>query len=120
MLRSIGHVFEKVDCSDDAEKKAWAKSAWQKWKRERIFRDFIEPTRNRLLKEFQDGLTLANPGVSLPALVAGAPGGIATVVAIDSDALEDSEGRKMIKLFDDAVAFWERVLPKTDDNWDAS
>ncbi|MCV3769102.1 hypothetical protein [Rhizobium sp. TRM95796] len=49
LLRSIGHVFTNVDCSS-AERKAWNRSKWQEWKRSPVFDEFIEPTRNALLK----------------------------------------------------------------------
>ena len=113
MLRSIGQVFEKVDC-DNAEKKAWAKSEWPKWKRESIFKDFIEPARNLLLKQFRGGLTLRNPGISGHALTGAAA---SNVVWIDPDQREDSEGEKIMPRIHEAIRFWDRVLPKTDDNW---
>jgi hypothetical protein len=77
MLRSIGHVFEKVEC-DSPEKKKWCKAKWPDWKNEAIFRDFIEPNRNRLLKEFEGGLTLKTPGVGSGPVVAdpGKPEGV--------------------------------------------
>ncbi|RTL89281.1 MAG: hypothetical protein EKK29_03190 [Hyphomicrobiales bacterium] len=41
LLRSVGHVFEKVDCTD-AGRRAWSKARWSIWKQEPIFGDFIE------------------------------------------------------------------------------
>ncbi len=75
MLRSIGHVFHKVDC-DTPEKKKWANEKWAIWKTRSVFRDFIDPSRNQLLKEFRGGLTLRTSGMSSPAAVAfpGLPG----------------------------------------------
>jgi hypothetical protein len=66
MLRSIGHVFEKVDCYAQT-KKAWAADHWREWRRQPIFTEFIEPKRNQLLKEFQHGLSLGSEGISSPA-----------------------------------------------------
>ena len=57
LLRSVGHVFEKVDCAEP-NRRAWSKARWRDWRQEAIFGDFIEPTRNALLKEFQGGLQL--------------------------------------------------------------
>jgi hypothetical protein len=118
MLRSIGHVFEKVDCKDESKRKAWAKAAWPKWKRDPIFQDFIEPARNQLLKEFSGGLALTSAGVSSPAFIAKGVD-VGTVVAVDPDQLEDSAGRKVVELIHKAVEFWERVLPKTESDWGA-
>lgn len=59
LLRSVGHVFDKVDCADD-QRRSWSTTRWREWKKAPIFREFIEPARNVLLKEFQGGLELQN------------------------------------------------------------
>jgi hypothetical protein len=115
MLRSIGHVFEKVDC-DTPEKKKWCKAKWPDWKNEAIFRDFIEPNRNRLLKEFKGGLTLKTPGVGLGAVVAapGNPEGVSFLADLDVTELRDGEGRLVLDLFKQALSFWERKLKEAE------
>ena len=69
LLRSVGHVFDKVDCSD-AKRQSWSLARWREWKKDSIFREFIEPARNVLLKEFQGGLELRNSAFDAIAVVA--------------------------------------------------
>src|SRR5829696_1242262 len=63
LLRAVGHVLEKVD-ADTPARKAWLLSAWNTWKTEPIFANFIELNRNQLLKEFRGGLGLKNPALT--------------------------------------------------------
>jgi hypothetical protein len=119
MLRSIGHVFRKVDC-DTPAKRAWADDQWSShWNGETIFREFIEPNRNALLKEFRGGLTLRSPGMSSPAFVAnpGHPEGCSTVVDFDAVECRDSQGRLVLPLFKSAVSFWDRMLKCAEVEW---
>src|SRR4051812_17973775 len=69
LLRSIGHVFDKVDCAEGS-RKSWSAARWPEWERAPIFRKFIEPARNVLLKEFQGGLELRNGAFDTIAVVA--------------------------------------------------
>jgi hypothetical protein len=57
MLRSVGHVVQKTDCIELADKQ-FLENRWPHWRRERIFSAFIEPARNDLLKEFKNRLQL--------------------------------------------------------------
>jgi hypothetical protein len=50
----IGHVFDEVDCAEEGGE-SWSTARWREWKQAPIFREFIEPARNVLLKEFQGG-----------------------------------------------------------------
>ena len=69
LLRSVGHVFEKVDCVEP-DRRDWSRAKWRDWRQEAIFGDFIEPTRNALLKEFQGGLELQSDAFGSVAVVA--------------------------------------------------
>lgn len=111
LLRSVGHVFEKVDCTD-AGRRAWSKARWPTWKREPIFGDFIEPTRNALLKEFQGGLQLRSDAFGPIAVVAdpSVPGGMSHVAGFDAREVRDFKGRLVLPNLHDAVAFWDRCL----------
>ncbi len=56
LCRLVGHVLEKVDAQDSAEKKL-VNDAYKEWKgdtpQHEIFREFIEKHRNTLLKEYE-------------------------------------------------------------------
>lgn len=111
LLRSVGHVLDKVDCVEGREK-GFLKSRWPEWKKEDIFARFIEPTRNELLKEFKNGLRLQQTNdlshgvVANPAM----PSGATIVINFDPDKLTDVHGRRVLPLFDDAVAYCSRCL----------
>jgi hypothetical protein len=111
LLRSVGHVFEKVDCSD-AGRREWSKAQWRTWKQEPIFGDFIEPTRNALLKEFQGGLQLHSDAFGSIAVVAdpSMPGGASRVAAFDAREFRDLAGRPVLPQIHAALAFWDRCL----------
>ena len=111
LLRSVGHVFEKVDCTD-ADRRAWSNAQWSTWKREPIFGDFIEPTRNALLKEFQGGLQLRSDAFGPIAVVAdpAVPGGVSHVAGFDAREVRDFLGRPVLPNLHAAIAFWDRSL----------
>lgn len=56
LLRAVGHVLDKVDGEDPLTKRL-ASQAFKRWKgsapEHRIFREFIEPERNSVLKEYR-------------------------------------------------------------------
>lgn len=112
MLRSIGHTFYKVDARQDPARKAWADAAWDKWEQEPIFATFIEPTRNKLLKEFEHGLQLQSEAFALVGAVADPrfPDGTAHVATFDPHQARDLDNRLVLPLFNDALRFWDRCL----------
>jgi hypothetical protein len=118
MLRGIGHVFEKVDCDTD-EKKSWAKRKWLEWKARPIFKEFIDPTRNALLKEFEGGLTLRAEGMSSPAIVSdpSMPDSASVVLDFDVSRAIAPNGKPLLKQFDEAIEFWERNLRQAEFEW---
>lgn len=111
MLRSVGHVLEKTDCAVPEEKQ-FLKSKWLEWKKEHIFTSFIEPDRNRLLKEFASRLQLrGNPDISHIVYADPRARNFATVAMnFDPDTLCDLHGRKVMPLFRSAIAFWQAHL----------
>jgi hypothetical protein len=111
LLRSVGHVFEKVDCKEP-ERRAWSKAQWPIWRQEKIFEDFIEPTRNALLKEFQGGLQLRGEAFESPAVVVdpSMPEGVGLLAAFNARAARDLHGRPVLPQLHAAVAFWDRCL----------
>ena len=56
LLRAVGHVLDKVDGGDPLTKRL-ASQAFKRWKgaapEHEIFREFIEPERNSVLKEYR-------------------------------------------------------------------
>ncbi|TIP18447.1 hypothetical protein [Mesorhizobium sp.] len=115
LLRSVGHVFEKVDC-DTPERKAWGKSKWLEWQRAPIFQSFIEPKRNELLKQFKGGLELRDSGFSTPAIVGdpSMPGMTSIVTTLEPADLRDAEGRPIMPQIHEAAAFWHRCLAEAE------
>lgn len=111
LLRSVGHVFEKVDCVS-AERRRWCSENWQVWKRASIFNDFIEPARNRLLKEFRGELGLSGDVFRDAAVVAdpGARGGATRVISLEVDQLRDQSGNQVIPQLRSALSFWDDCL----------
>jgi hypothetical protein len=104
-------VFDKVDCVDE-RRQSWSSARWQAWKQAPIFREFIEPARNVLLKEFQGGLELRNSAFDTIAVVVdpGVPEGVSHVAAFDSAKLSDAEGRPILPRIREALAFWDQCL----------
>ncbi len=110
MLRSVGHVAQKVDCVTPAEAR-FLEDRWPTWKQDEIFQTFIEPARNDLLKEFKSRLELQRAGVSHSLYVdPGAPSGMTVAVNFEAGALSDVHGRRVMPLFEKAVAFWDHRL----------
>ena len=115
LLRSVGHVFEKVDCADD-DRRAWSKVRWPTWKQDPIFGEFIEPARNALLKEFQGGLKLRSDAFSPVAVVVdpSVPGGVSQVAGFDARAVRDHMGRPVLPKIHAAIAFWDHCLKEAE------
>lgn len=110
MLRSVGHVLQKADCTSESEKKFLA-SLWPTWKSEAIFETFIEPARNDLLKEFKNRLRLRGDGIDVMAYAnPNDPSGATLVVTYEPDDLSDIHDRKVMPLFKQAIEFWEKNL----------
>ena len=111
LLRSVGHVFEKVDCIA-LDRRNWCKAQWPSWKQEAIFREFIEPSRNALLKEFQGGLQLHDGGFPHTAAVfdPSTPGGVSMVAAFNASEVRDSIGKPVLPQLYAAVEFWDHRL----------
>lgn len=119
MLRSVGHVLQKVDADTDA-KRQWLKAQWPQWRQEPIFAEFIEFERNRLLKEFEGGIAANNPAITATGAVADAvsPSGAMLVVGLDLDRLEAADGTSMIARLDEGIAFWRRHLGEAETAFD--
>jgi hypothetical protein len=60
LLRSVGHVLDRVDGAHDARVKGASRTLHGDWKtlpEHAIFRDFIEDERNNILKEYTFSMT---------------------------------------------------------------
>lgn len=64
LLRTIGHVLQKVDAQNSDTHRRTINSFWSDWKLERdkswIFWDFIENERNNILKNYEFGVETTN------------------------------------------------------------
>ena len=55
LLRAVGHVLHKVDGPTSPSMQAAIQTAFQRWKGDGMFRDFIEHERNNVLKAYRLG-----------------------------------------------------------------
>lgn len=110
-LRSVGHILHKTDCSEEPLKSQLS-SLWERWKSDDVFIDFIERTRNYLLKESDEGLRLrGDPNVHISISAdPGKPGGATTWVHVEPSHLLDVEGRPVMPLLRRSITFWDRCL----------
>ncbi|MBS0598839.1 MAG: hypothetical protein JSR92_16310 [Proteobacteria bacterium] len=115
LLRSVGHVFEKVDCVE-AVRRAWCRQRWKVWNQNPVFSQFIEPTRNDLLKEFAGGLELNCDAIGVAAIVAdpSMPRGACQVVSFDPRKFRDRNGRSVLQQLHAAIAFWNECLAEAE------
>ena len=114
LLRSIGHVLEKVDADTDA-KRAWLAGDWPSWKTEPIFKDFIEPTRNMLLKEFDGISRLIDRAFSAHAAVAApTPEMVMMMGAFDPALLRDDASSDIWPKIGAALDYWDRRVRETE------
>lgn len=115
LLRSVGHVFEKVDCTD-AGRRHWSKERWRTWRQNPIFSDFIEPTRNALLKESQGGLQRHDDAFVAVAAVAdpSMPSGASLIASFDRSEFRDAEGRPILPQLRTALDFWDQCLQEAE------
>lgn len=67
MLRTIGHVLDKVDGERDQAHRTIVRAAWERWRNNRsenwVFWEFIERERNNILKTFAFGVELDDHGI---------------------------------------------------------
>jgi len=115
LLRSVGHVFDRVDCDTD-DRHAWSRSQWAQWRAAPIFQDFIEPKRNELLKQFKGGLELGSDGFGSKGITAdpSMPGGVSIVTTMDTTRLRDADGHLVMPNIHQAIAFWNRCLAEAE------
>src|SRR3990170_5538825 len=66
LLRTIGHVLDKVDAKVSQRHENAIRSTWNGWKNDRtthwIFWEFVEDERNNVLKSYTFGVTLDDNG----------------------------------------------------------
>lgn len=115
MLRSVGHVFAKVDCQT-ASRDAWAKREWSTFKEEPIFKDFIDYNRNLLLKEYRGALQLGDRGMKVGAVSIdlSLPGDVRRHVDLRPEEIVAPNGRAALPQFQEAVRFWNRYLSEAE------
>lgn len=109
LARAVGHILDKIDSRQDDNARRVISNAYEKWKRDRegnrIFWNFIEDERNRVLKEYEMGF------LSGPIRVA-ASGQFFTLdenlfCPISDGAFKGEDCRDVLK---EAIVWWERQL----------
>ncbi len=110
LLRSVGHALLTTDCAEEPYKKELT-DRWKNWRQEDIFKDFILPTRNALVKEFSEGLNFRrdDPAMIFSGVPSGRTGAVISI-NIDPNTVTDVHGRLVLPLFRQALAFWNRCL----------
>jgi hypothetical protein len=72
LLRAVGHVLDKVDCTQYPQIRSITKVRYQLWRTQpehTIFRDFIDSERNSLLKEYRF-LVAPDEATAVPLVIA--------------------------------------------------
>lgn len=121
LLRSVGHVLDKVDGSNDLCLKKEANALFKSWQtgdEHAIFRDFIDCERNSILKEYESNMS-EGPIPVLLNLENKAGGDMIQQFLIEeniyrpmtSGIYEGEDGRTLI---DEAIFWWESQLDKLD------
>lgn len=121
LLRTVGHVLDKVDGKEDSRVKRIANElycSWQKDPTHSIFRDFIDRERNSILKEYATGMS--EGPVPLAAVLRSDDGReVVEQFFIDENiyrpisagTYEGEDGRTVL---DDAIEWWESQLDEVD------
>ncbi|KJC40670.1 hypothetical protein UB31_27580 [Bradyrhizobium sp. LTSP849] len=93
LLRTVGHVLDKIDGTTSDQHRRIINATWESWKRNRaenaIFWDFVEQERNNLLKTYEFGVEIDDEGL-----------------------LHKESGRDGGQLFREAVYWWRFQLEK--------
>lgn len=109
LARAVGHVLDKVDSKQNKKLKYAISNAYDSWKRDRaanrMFWDFIEDERNRVLKEYEIGF-LSGP---IPVMASGQS------FTLDENLfcpISDGEfaGEDCRDILKQAIAWWEEQL----------
>ena len=115
LLRTVGHVLEKVDRKDSPQHMAAIDAAYGRWRADRskyaLFWDFIENERNRILKEYDQNIVYgghmfiyhnAETGEALQEEV-----GSDLYVPLGAGPFQGEDVRDMV---DHAIGWWELEL----------
>lgn len=125
LLRTVGHVLDKVDGAADPRVKQLAKEKFSNWKvadEHAIFRDFIELERNSILKEYELSIT-EGPIPIVAHLQRGDGFDVIRQFLIEENlyrpisggVYDGEDGRTLI---DDAIQWWRVQLGEIDDALD--
>ena len=119
LLRTVGHVLEKVDAATNSHLGQIINSKWEELKSNKpepiIFWEFIDQERNNILKEYQIG---AGQGVTVR------PGGIKININTGETTFGESQptlyhypinsgpfnGRDQKEVLEEAIQWWDNYL----------
>jgi hypothetical protein len=119
LLRSVGHVLDKVDSARCPTLKQIISKKWTSWNTDRaqneIFWDFIEKERNNVLKVFELGVH----GVDqMPIVLCGGTSASEDDSVYFIDYLHhDETGEDGRDLFHEAVNWWQQQLQAIETEW---
>jgi hypothetical protein len=107
LLRSVGHVFGKVDCENFPE----MNGLWVGWKEEKIFKSFIEKERNDLLKKGESSVSR-----TAGRLVMSPDGESWYIPHTLYWPIEDGDfaGESCLDVYKDAITWWEGKLGRAE------
>ncbi len=115
LLRSVGHVLQKVDSKHSSKVAKSVDAAWKRWNADKetnaIFFEFIEEERNNILKEYEFGF------LSGPVEVLITPSN--TLFALEDNLYcpisgGRFEGEDCRDILAEGIAWWERELSTID------
>ncbi|MFT4079581.1 hypothetical protein [Rhodomicrobium sp.] len=116
LLRTVGHVLQKVDAVGSPELGCIISSKWAMWKENRqenaIFWDFIEKERNNVLKIFKLGVFVGQVPDHMPSSDECVSNICEKDIPTHCETGED--GRD---LFFDAVMWWQEQLAAIEKEW---
>lgn len=126
LIRAVGHVLDKVDGAKDPRLRSRVDVAFAAWKSKdpshAIFRDFIEPERNSVLKEFRSSIhptgivRLVIEGIKIR-FSEDSDGNVQGVQIVDGNLYRPrlegyGKGEDARDLYEAAIGWWETQLAR--------
>jgi hypothetical protein len=118
LLRTVGHVLDKVDGASNSKLEVSIRSAWAEWKSDaevhKIFWNFIEKERNTVLKEYEFNFELG----TLQSVVINGEDGVSQLIQELPEwvyvplSSEDYQGDDARDIAQEAIDWWEGQLDR--------
>lgn len=122
LLRAVGHILDSVDGNKSSALRQAIKERWPILKQDALFKDFIEDTRNNVLKEYTlkatqvvsvqiTGITMR---MNAPAHADPEPAKAAEATYTYIIGEGPFKGEQQVTMIERAIHFWERHLDAID------